>query len=110
MSYYTQIENGAVRLKVRLSPKAKREGIESVYTDANGGEYLKIAVSAPAVDGKANKALIALLAKRLKIAKSCFEIVSGQTDRSKTLVISNIAEPERLITELNICPKSSTET
>ena len=110
MSYWTRLETGALRLKTRLSPKAKREGVESVYTDANGEDFLKIAVNAPAIDGKANKALIALLAKRLKIAKSNIEIVSGLTDRSKTLVISNIPEPERLITELNVCPKSSTET
>ena len=46
-------------------------------------------------DGKANKALIALLAKRLKIAKSAISIVSGETARKKILRI--VGDPEDVI-------------
>lgn len=108
MSFFEQTNKG-ILLKIRLSPKARREGVESVYTDANGVDYLKIAVNAPPVDGKANKALIALLAKRFKIAKSRFELVSGLTDRTKTILITGNEDVKQLIMELNRCPKSSGE-
>ena len=44
-------------------------------------------VTAVPEDGKANKAVIALLAKRLKLPKSAIDIASGATDRRKTLLI-----------------------
>lgn len=81
-----------VKLFVRLSPKAKREGVEGIYTDPDGSERLKIAVSAPPVDGKANEALIKTLAKQLKIAKSAISLIAGATDRAKTLLIEGDAE------------------
>lgn len=81
-----------VKLFVRLSPKAKREGVEGIYTDPDGSERLKIAVNAPPVDGKANEALIKTLAKQLKIAKSAISLIAGATDRAKTLLIEGDAE------------------
>lgn len=90
-------ENG-VKLFVRLSPKAKREGIEGVYAEPDGSERLKIAVNAPPVDGKANDALIKGLAKRLKIAKSAITLTAGAADRSKTLFIAG--DPDELMKKL----------
>lgn len=55
--------------------------------DANGRAHLKVAVTAPPEDGKANAALIALLGKAWKLPKSAFEIVGGATDRRKTLLL-----------------------
>lgn len=77
-----------LKVFVRLSPKAKREGIEGVHTDPDGTQRLKIAVQAPPVDGKANEALIKWLSKHLHIAKSAITLVSGTTDRNKTLTIA----------------------
>lgn len=85
---YAQETPAGLKIRVRLSPKAKREGIEGIYTDADGNEALKIAVNAPPVDGKANKSLIALLARLWRLPKTSFEIISGQTDRNKMLLIS----------------------
>lgn len=77
-----------IKLLVRLTPKAKREGFDGVYADPAGGERAKIAVNAPPVDGKANEALIKYVAKALRIAKSSVTLVSGATDRNKTLMIA----------------------
>ena len=97
--FYQTTPDG-LKVFVRLSPKAKREGIEGTHTDPDGTERIKIAVSAPPVDGKANEALIKWLAKYLHIAKSSITLVSGTTDRSKTLMIAgNAAE---LIQKLEI--------
>ena len=85
--FFTAVPEG-VKLFVRLTPKAKREGFDGVYADADGGERAKIAVNAPPVDGKANDALIKYVAKALRIAKSSVTLVSGATDRNKTLMIA----------------------
>ena len=55
--------------------------------DAAGKKWLKISLSAPAVDGKANKALVVYLAKRWRLPKSAIEIASGVTSRNKLLTI-----------------------
>ena len=76
-----------IRIHIRLQPRARREGIEGVITEADGRAHLKVAVTAPPEDGKANAALIALLGKAWKLPKSAFEIVGGATDRRKTLLL-----------------------
>ena len=97
--FYQTTPDG-LKIFIRLSPKAKREGIEGVYAAPDGSERLKIAVSAPPVDGKANEYLIKWLAKHLHIAKSAITLVSGTTDRSKTLLIKGNAS--ELIKKLEI--------
>lgn len=87
-----------LRLHVRLTPKARSERIEGLMADGDGRMRLKIAVTAPPEDGKANAALIVFLAKKLKIAKSMIELDSGATSRLKTLVISG--SPEELAAKL----------
>jgi uncharacterized protein YggU (UPF0235/DUF167 family) len=83
-----------VRLAVRLAPKASRNRIEGVVAEADGGHVLKVSVTAVPEDGKANAALIKLLAKEWKLPKSAFDIAQGATDRRKSLFISG--EPEEL--------------
>jgi len=85
---------GGSRLAVRLTPKASRDGIGPVALDADGLAVLKAQVTTVPEDGKANAALIALLSKRFKLAKSRFTITAGATDRRKTLFIE--AEPDEL--------------
>ncbi len=69
-------------LSVRVQPKASRNAIRGVHENA-----LKIALTAPPVDGAANRACIAFLAKKLGVAKSAFELLCGQTSRSKRILI-----------------------
>ena len=72
--------------------------IEGVEAGADGEPYLKARVSAVPEKGKANKALIALIAKNLGIAKSAVSLISGDTARKKILRIDG--DPEDLIGKL----------
>ena len=55
-------------------------------------DYLKIKIMAPPIENRANKALIELLSKALKIAKSNIKILKGELNKEKTLLISGINE------------------
>ena len=92
-----------VRLSVRLTPNGGRDAIDGVETGADGEAYLKARVSAVPEKGKANKALIALLAKRLSIPKSSLSLISGDTARKKILRIDG--DPEDLIGRLKAIVK-----
>ncbi|MDR3438705.1 DUF167 family protein [Telmatospirillum sp.] len=95
---------GGCRLAVKLTPKASRNRIEGVAVEADGGGILKVSVTAVPEDGKANKALIDLLAKSWKIAKRSISIVAGATDRRKVLFIENDADDMRRL--LNDCVRT----
>lgn len=75
------------RLHIRLSPKAARNAIGDWAQDADGQSYLKVSVTAPPEKGKANKALIALLAKEWKLPKTSISLIKGETDRNKILLL-----------------------
>lgn len=92
-------EPSGVRLFVRLTPKASRNAIGDVVADADGQQWLKVSVTAVPENGKANQALIKLLAKSAKCPKSSVRIVSGQTDRTKTLLIDG--NPEELMAKIS---------
>ena len=83
---------GGVRLAVKLTPKASRNRIEGLAADSDGQGLLKVSVTAVPEDGKANKALIDLLAKSWKIAKRSIQIISGATDRRKILFFEGDAD------------------
>ena len=75
---------GSRRIRVRLQPKASSSAINGWKEDpATGDKVLQARVTAPPVDGKANKALIQLLAKEFKVPKSKIRIVQGETSRDK---------------------------
>lgn len=74
-----------VRIAVRLSPKASRAGVAGLSIDAEGRAYVKMRVTAPARDGKANTALLKLLAKEWGLARGSLRIGSGKHDRRKTV-------------------------
>lgn len=73
---------GDLQLTVHVQPGAKTTACAGVHGDA-----LKIRLHAPPVDGKANQALIAWLAKTLDCPQSGIELIRGQTSRRKTLNI-----------------------
>jgi len=77
---------------VRLTPNGGRDAIEGVDRDANENAHLKARVSAAPEGGKANKALIVLLAKKFGLPKSAISLLSGETARKKILRID--ADPE----------------
>jgi len=77
-----------VRVAVRLSPRARRNRVEGLADEAGGGVALKVAVTAVPEGGKANAALIELLAKEWRVPKSSVSVVRGATDRHKTLLVA----------------------
>ncbi len=76
-------------LKVYLHPKSSRNEIVGPYRDG-----IKVKVTAPPVEGKANEALIRFLAKELGVSQSCVEIIRGEHSREKTLMISGNVDEE----------------
>jgi len=72
-----------ITLKVYLQPKSSRNEIIGSYRDG-----IKVKLTAPPVEGKANEALIRFLAKELGVSPSCIKIIRGQHSREKTLKIS----------------------
>ncbi len=85
-----------VRLSVRLTPSGGRDQFDGIETLDDGTCWLKARVSAPPEDGKANKALVALIAKAFRIPKSSISFVSGETARKKILRIDTDPEDFRL--------------
>jgi uncharacterized protein (TIGR00251 family) len=86
-------------LKVYLQPKASKNEIVGSYRDG-----IKVKITAPPVEGKANEALIRFLAKELGVSPSCIEITRGHHSREKTLKISGIVDQE-LMKKIGIIKK-----
>lgn len=78
--------NGCVRITCRVQPRSSRCKIAGVLDGA-----LKIALTAPPVDGKANAALCEFFASLLRCPKSAVSVVSGMTNRNKILEIAGVS-------------------
>jgi len=93
---------GGLRLRLKVQPKAKRTGIVGLVDEADGGHgtgfAMKVAVGAPPEDGKANAAVIGVLAAAFGVAKAAVSVVSGATDRRKLVEIRG--EPAALTARL----------
>lgn len=73
---------GGCTLTVRVHPGAKRNAITGTHDGA-----LKVSLTTPPTDGRANAALIAFLSERLHVPRTHIELLTGATSRSKTLRI-----------------------
>lgn len=76
---------GVARITVRLTPRGGRDAI-----DGWDGDLLRVRVAAAPVDGKANDALLRLLAKALGIAPSRVTLASGAQARVKTVDVDGM--------------------
>ena len=74
---------GGAALAIRVTTRARRNEIVEVLSDGT----VKIRLTAPPVEGKANKELIAFLAQVLEVPKSRLEIVAGETGRDKLVSV-----------------------
>ncbi|WP_029011686.1 DUF167 domain-containing protein [Niveispirillum irakense] len=83
-----ELVEGGARLFVRASPRASRNAVQGIAPGADERMQVKVAVTAVPEDGKANAAIIKILAKEWRIAKSSIDIVAGGTDRSKVLFVA----------------------
>ncbi len=77
----------AATLTVKVTPRARQEKVVTTL-QVDGRTLYRVYVHTPPEDGKANAAVIALLAKELGLAKSCFSILKGDTSREKVIKIS----------------------
>lgn len=86
-------------LKIYLQPGAKKSEIVGKH-----GDYIKIKVQSPPIEGKANDALINFLAKVCGVSKSSISIASGEKSRIKTICIKNCDEQmkEKIAKILNV--------
>ena len=77
--------SGSLSLNVHVRPGASADRIDGLY-----GKALKIRLSAPALDGKANRALVKFLAELLGVKKSEVVLTKGEKSRAKRLLISGV--------------------
>ncbi len=84
----TDAQQGAA-FAVRVVPRASKNEIAGQVGDA-----IKVRLTAPPVEGKANKALIAFLAQELGLRKSQVEIVAGETSRNKVICVLGLSPAE----------------
>ena len=75
-----------VTFAVKVQPRAKRNAITGEVGDA-----LKLALTAPPVDGRANEACIEFLANLLKVPRSSVTIASGETSRNKVVRVAGVS-------------------
>jgi uncharacterized protein len=79
---------GAV-FAVKVHPRAKKDAITGEIADA-----LKLALTAPPVEGRANEACIEFLAKLLKVPRSSISIAAGQNSRNKVIRVAGLSAEE----------------
>jgi uncharacterized protein (TIGR00251 family) len=80
---------GGVSLVVRVHPRAKKNAITGELGDA-----LKVSLTAPAIEGRANDACIEFFSKLLKVPRSSVTIASGQSSRNKVIRVAGISAAE----------------
>jgi uncharacterized protein len=74
-------------IRIKLSPRSSKSQIMGME-----GEFYKVKVNSPPVDGEANKELISLISKKLRIPKGSIEIIAGKTSRMKVVRVSGVDE------------------
>ena len=87
MPYLTVQADGAILLRLHVQPRAAQFQIAGLQ-----GEAVKLRLSAPPVDGKANKAVLAFLAELFSLPKSALSLKSGQQSRQKTVLVTGASE------------------
>jgi hypothetical protein len=80
---------GGVTFAIKVHPRAKRNAITGEVGDA-----LKVALTAPPVDGKANAACIEFFAKLLEVPRSSITIAAGQSSRNKLIRVAGLSAVE----------------
>ncbi|SFF84939.1 DUF167 family protein [Neptunomonas qingdaonensis] len=93
MTFYRWQDN-TLTLSCQIQPKSSRDEIVGLQADS-----VKIRITAPPVDGKANAHLIKFLAKAFGVSRSAVSIASGETGRKKVV---RIEDPDKLPELLNI--------
>lgn len=95
MEWMNETSDG-VDVQIRAVPRASKNEIQGIHDNA-----LKVRLTTPPIDGKANQALLKFLSKTLGITKSKIELTHGDTSRHKTLRIRGITA-QQLHTKLGL--------
>jgi hypothetical protein len=82
MNEFYRWQGEVLHLFIKVQPKASKNEFAEVLEDR-----IKVRITAPPVDGKANEGLVKFIAKTFGVAKSQVEIDSGETGRNKHLII-----------------------
>ncbi len=72
-------------VKLRIVPNARRSEVVGEY-----GEAIKLKIAAPAVEGKANEALLQFVAECLGVSRRAVDLVSGEKSRDKTVAVEGL--------------------
>ncbi len=96
--FFEENQKGII-LRVRLTPNSSSCKISGVFVDPNGDEWLKISVISVPEKGKANQELIRFLAAKLKISKSDLQIIGGELDRYKKILVQADKEQIQVLAE-----------
>ena len=91
MSAVSHLADGLV-LRLYIQPKASRDSIVGLH-----GDEVKVAITAPPIDGKANAHLVKFLAKQFRVAKSQVTIEKGELGRHKQV---KIIHPQHIPTDV----------
>ena len=77
-----------VRVAIRLSPRARSDRLRGIAATAEGRRAITISVTAPAQDGRANEALLQLLARAWRLPRRDLSIVVGAASRNKIVRVA----------------------
>ena len=75
-------------MAIRLTPRARTDRLDGIVRTAGGAPLLKASVTAPPTEGRANDALLALLAKSWGVPRRDLAIVGGAKSRNKTVHVT----------------------
>jgi uncharacterized protein (TIGR00251 family) len=81
----------SISFRVRVQPRASRDAIEGDHAGA-----LKVRLTAPPLEGRANESLRRLLAERLNVPLSAVRIISGENSRNKRIAVAGVTR-ERVL-------------
>jgi len=82
-------------IRLKVTPNARSNSLLGWEDDPRAGRVLRLRLEAPAIEGKANRALVTFLARELGVPKSSLTLVRGETSRLKTIEIPDDAKLPR---------------
>jgi hypothetical protein len=84
-----------LRVAIRLTPRARTDSLVAIAASAEGRRVLKATVTAPPDAGRANEALLQLLARAWHVPRRDLSILAGSTSRNKVVRVAG--DPQRLV-------------
>jgi len=85
------VRAGGVAVRLRVTPRGGADRIEGLARDADGKGFLRLRVSAVAEKGRANEAVLKLLAKAWRLPRTALSVTAGETGRNKVVTVAGDA-------------------